>query len=382
MKKFYYLFTSLLIAITCLCCESEIIEPNMLDTTSTIEASKTKKIHKSKLQNREFMSESLMYNLIGNDPIRKMQVYTPPGYHHNRAQGYPVVYLLHSLPFSEKSFIDIHTWDEWINPDGMFKVYPDFPQEGFRNWVDNLIATGKMEPMIIVMPNALTNGYGFSFYSNSVLNGNFEDYITTDLVNFMDKRYNTIASKDGRAVIGFSQGGYAAFKFGLKHSDLFSVVASHAGLLLVDAILSLGEVVVAENPGGFTGPDPAKFLTSAGYAMSAAWSPNLNNPPFMVDLPFEHPSGAVIPGVRDRWYQHDVFTLLDTHVNEFKSLRGIYFDCGIYDELGSAAGYPYLMEKLNYYDINYTYKTFEGGHFNKMFSRLEVSLNFCSEHMN
>ena len=45
-----------------------------------------------------------------------------------------------------------------------------------------------------------------------------------------------------------------------------------------------------ENQGGFTGPDPTKFLTSAMYAMSAAWSPNLNNPPFYVDLPLEFQS--------------------------------------------------------------------------------------------
>ncbi|MDU8886507.1 alpha/beta hydrolase-fold protein [Yeosuana sp. MJ-SS3] len=378
MKKKLILIVLLTTIMSFCGCEHDIIETNTQESEQLIQQ-KSSIIHKSKLQNKEFTSESLMYNVIGNDPIRKMQVYTPPGYDHKRAEGYPVVYLLHGEPFSEKAFIDRRAWDEFAASQNILSPERDDPPEGFRLWADNLIETGKMEPMIIVMPNAISYPYGFSMYSNSILNGNFEDYIVNDLVNFMDKRYNTIASNNGRAVIGYSQGGYAAFKFGLKHPDIFGAVASHSGLLLVDAVLSMGEVIIAENPNGFIGPDPDKFLTSAGYAFSAAWSPNLNNPPFYVDLPFEYPSPIPIPEVSERWYQNDVFTLLDTHFNEFKSLKGIYFDVGIYDELGMNLAYPYLIQKMDAYSIDYTYETFEGGHFNKTFSRLAVSLQFCSD---
>jgi len=377
MKKTIFIIGLIAAILTLWSCEEDFIEPNQLETNQVSQKNELI-IHKSKLQNKSFISESLINNVIGNDSVRKMQVYTPPGYDRKRAEGYPVVYLLHGLPFTEKAFIDIHTWDEWVGPNSMFKTYPDFPEEGFRLWVDNLIETGKMEPMIIVMPNAMTYPYGFSMYSNSILNGNFEDYIVYDLVNFMDKRYNTIASNEGRAVIGYSQGGYAAFKFGLKYPDIFGAVASHSGLLLVDAVLSMGEVIIAENPDGFTGPDPAKFLTSAGYAFSAAWSPNLNNPPFYVDLPFEWPSPFPIPEVSAKWYQNDVFMLLDTHVDNFKSLKGIYFDVGDYDELGMNLAYPFIFQKLDAYEINYTFESFPGGHFDKTFSRLAVSLEFCS----
>lgn len=339
-------------------------------------------IPESKLHNKQFTSSSLLNNVIGNTAMRKVQVYTPPGYHHNRDQGYPVVYLLHGLPFSEKAYTDEQTWDNWIDLDGMFKAYPDFPEEGFRLWVDNLILAGKIEPMIIVMPNAETVPYGFSFYSNSTLNGNFEDYIVQDLVDYIDNRFNTIESSDGRAIIGNSQGGHAAFKFGMKHPDIFGAVASHAGMLVIDIMLSLGEVVVAENPDGFIGPDPTKFLTSAGYAMSAAWSPNVNNPPFFVDLPFEYPSGNVIPAVAELWHENDPFSMLDTHAANFGSLNGIYFDCGNNDELGSCAGNDFMRQKLDAHGIEYTYETYDGGHFDKMFSRLAISLEFCSDNMN
>jgi len=81
------LISGLIAAIMTLwCCENEIIEPDILDNALTIEASKSK-IHKSKLQNKEFISESLMYNVIEDYEVRKMQVYTPPGYDHKRAEG-------------------------------------------------------------------------------------------------------------------------------------------------------------------------------------------------------------------------------------------------------------------------------------------------------
>ena len=337
---------------------------------------------KSKLQNKVMISDALAENVIGNTNVRKMQIYTPPGYEKHGEQRYPVVYLLHGLPFSEKCYTDIKTWDEWIGGTSPFQEYPDFPSEGFREWVDGLIESGTIEPMIIVMPNAANEMYGFSFYTNSILNGNFEDFIVKDLVNYIDDNYRTIASSGGRAVIGNSQGGYAAIKFGLLHPDKFGVVASHSGLLYLDGMLSLGEVVVAENPDGFMGPDPDKFLTSAGYAMSSAWSPNLSNPPFLVDLPFEYPSGDVIEEVRLRWLEHDVFTMLDDYSNNFRSLNGIYMDAGMYDELGINEMMGAFSIKLDAYVIPHKAELFEGSHFNKIFSRLEISLAFCSDHMN
>lgn len=383
MKTFRFLTVLLAVLIASWSCErgeeESLYEANLQVTDLEV------KTHKSKLQNKAFVSESLIDNVLSNHFVRKMQVYTPPGYKKHGPEGYPVVYLLHGLPFSEKTYIDQSLWDPWVRPGEVwpFQEYPDFPQEGFREWVDNLIETGKIEPMIIVMPNADSEeGYGFSFYTNSALNGNFEDFIVEDLVNYMDTHYNTITDPSGRALVGHSQGGYAAFKLGMLHPDIFGTVASHSGLLLLDALIASGPLIIAENPDGFTGPDPAKFLTSAMYAMSACWSPNLNTPPFFVDLPFAYPSGDVIPNVYMRWAAHDVFQMLDTYIDNFKSLEGIYLDIGMYDELGMNEAYPFLIQKLNAYGVNYQYETFEGGHFTNTFERLEVSLGFISDTMN
>ena len=294
---------------------------------------------------------------------------------------------MHGFPFSEKAFIDIEVWDEWITPYLFTQLYPDFPEEGFRLWIDNLIAQGIIEPMIIVMPDAGTDPYGFSFYSNSMLNGDFEDFIVNDLVAYMDNNYNTVANASGRAVIGHSQGGYAAFKFGMLHPDVFKTVASHSGLLFSDALLdpSFISLIEQENQGGFTGPDPTKFLTSAMYAMSAAWSPDLTDPPFFVDLPLEfHADNHLypVPEVIDLWHQNDVFHLLDAYHEAFSSLNGIYLDVGLADELGTHLAHQPVLFKMDNYLIDYTLETYPGGHHTHLFERLAVALEFCSDKMN
>ena len=335
----------------------------------------------SKLELNEFTSEALMNNPIGNSELRKMQVYLPKGYDDSSVKKYPVVYLLHSLPFTEEAFITPETWDPWIGGASPFKVYPDFPENGFKVWIDGLIDSGLIDPMIIVMPNA-ESSYGFSWYSNSELNGGYEDFIVNDLVKYVDSKYKTFANKDGRAVIGVSQGGYGAVKIGLLHADKFGVIASHSGMLYLDGILTWGPLLIAENPDGFVGPHLDKFLTSAMYSMCAAWSPNMTNPPFMVDVPFAFPSGAIIPDVRDRMLKHDVFTMLDTHMDDMKSLNGVFIDCGDQDELGMTGIVDAFCMKMNAMGVEHTYETFNGGHFDNMYSRLERSLTFTSQKMN
>lgn len=391
MKKLRLALLCMLSLVMIAACETESIETDFLDEQSAELSSKlvdkSKKVYQSKLQNRVINSDALKDNFVGNAFTRKLQIYTPPGYKKNGTRQYPVVYLLHGFPFSEKAFIERDVWDEWITPYLFSQEYPDFPEEGFRLWVDNLIAEGFIEPMIIVMPESGTTPYGFSFYTNSMLNGDFEDFIVKDLVNYIDKNYNTVSEASGRAVIGHSQGGYAAFKFGMLYPDVFKTVASHSGLLLADALFdpSFINLLEQENQGGFTGPDPTKFLTSAMYAMSAAWSPNLDKPPFFVDLPLEFGEDNhlyPVPEVVGRWYQNDVFHLLDSYHEAFNSLNGIYLDVGNADELGTHLAHQPVLGKMDYYNINYSFIPYEGGHHTHLFERLAVALEFCSSNMN
>ena len=165
MKNLKFLGLIILAIVTFWSCEKEPIEADLINKKPTELTA-----HKSKLQNRVLQSECLIGNFVGNSCERKLQIYTPPGYKKNGDQQYPVVYLLHGFPFSEKSFIDESVWDEWITtPNFWTQEYPDFPEEGFRLWIDKLIADEVIEPMIIVMPNALA--------LTIVLNSSFEGFL-------------------------------------------------------------------------------------------------------------------------------------------------------------------------------------------------------------
>nr|MBC8235897.1 ester cyclase [bacterium] len=307
-------------------------------------------------------SPSLEGNLMGDPATRNMTIYLPPSY--EEGGNFPVVYLLHGYGGNEGSFATADS--------------PYLPENGFSGMLDDLIAAGELKEVIIVTPNG-SNKYGGSFYTNSELSGNYEDYIVEDIVSFIDTNYHTITSRNSRAIVGISMGGYGSMKLAMKHPDVFGAVASHSGPLYFDATKPLIPAVVAENPDGMMGPHSEKQFTTFAYGFSAAFSPNLENPPFFVDLPFEYPTGAIIDEVWDRWLEHDAFTMLSNYGGNLASLRGVYLDCGDQDELGITPHAIAFHQALADAGIEHEYEIFAGGHGDKFYERLPISLKFLSD---
>src|SRR5205085_3914749 len=77
--------------------------------------------------------------------------------------------------------------------------------------------------MIIVVPNG-TNAYSGSFYTNSAVTGNWEDYLIRDLTSYIDGKYRTLASAESRGIAGHSMGGYGSIILAMKHPDVFGAV--------------------------------------------------------------------------------------------------------------------------------------------------------------
>lgn len=322
----------------------------------------------SKLEEIKFTSPALTGNFFGDPAERKVMIYTPPDYDPMGTKVYPVVYLLHGMPLGDSSYVDPKLWANMHEK-------PDFPKQGFRAWVDSLIAVKAIEPMLIAMPDAKTK-YGFCFYTNSILQGNYEDFIAEDLVAYVDSHYKTIANRNGRSVIGHSQGGYGAVRMGMMRPETFGTVAAHVGALWFDGLKAGHYFLLLENPAGFNGPSPEKFLTTVTYGMAAAWSPNLSNPPWYVDIPVNYPSGTPRQNIFNKWLEHDPYSLLSSHSSHLRSLNGLYIDAALDDpwyELPAK-----YHEGLTSNNIPHVYYEFKGGHFNKMFERLEISLKFCS----
>ena len=275
----------------------------------------------------QITSSALKDNKLGDPNTRNMVIYLPPSYD-SSDKHYPVVYLLHGFGDNERSYVDAVTEQLMV-----------FLLDGF-------IQSKTFKEMILVMPDA-KNKYGGSYYLNSELIGNYEDYIVNEVVNYVDTKYRTIRDRDGCVIIGASMGGYGSIALAMKHPDVFSSVAAMSPPLSFEMMIDfIIPEVLKENPNGMSGPMANKQYSDYIYALSAALSPNLNNPPFFVDLPFEYPTGKMIEPIKQKWMKEDPATMLSINSSSLKAMKGIYIDVGNKDLLGFKAAADEFHNKL------------------------------------
>jgi len=289
-----------------------------------------------------------------------MTIYLPPSYD-SSSKIYPVIYLLHGHGGDEQSFVG------------------DLGEELVVFLIDGMINEGLVKEMILVMPDGKSK-YGGSYYLNSELTGNYEDYIVYEIVDYVDENYRTIHDRNGRAIAGASMGGYGSITLAMKHPDIFSSVVSLSPPLGFDTMAEeLIPEVLRENPDVMADPGPnAKQYTSYIYSLSAALSPNLDNPPFFVDLPLEYPSGQVVEPVKQRWLEGDPFTMLSTYGDSLRKMNGIYIDMGNEDLLGFNAAGDIFHQELIDMGIKHEYNIFQGGHSDNVVDRAVALLEFLS----
>jgi S-formylglutathione hydrolase len=331
----------------------------------------------------QITSTALANNAIGDPEVRSIKVYLPPGYYYEG--NYPVVYFLHGMPLGENSLISEQGWTDienlYVGAGKVFNEGVDFPAEGFLTWMNERMESGIFEKMIIVMADA-TSAYGLSMYSNSELLGDYETFITEDLVSYIDNNYRTIARADARALMGHCQGGYGGLKLGMKHPDVFGVLAVQSPFIFTRQTVEASfPIFLAENPDSLSGPDITKFFTNATYAFSATWSPNLQNPPYFVDLIYNYPAGTINETAWAKWEEHEVFNMLGTYGANLASLEGFYFDCGDQDELQTHLTNQGLHQALTGAGIDHEFVLYEGSHLSDVYARFEEALKFVSETM-
>ncbi len=141
---------------------------------------------------------------VGND--RKALVYTPPDF--SSQEKYPVLYLLHGIGGDEK---------EWLNGG-----HPEVI-------LDNLYADGKLESMIVVMPNGRAmkdDRAGGNIMEPEKVQAfaTFEQDLLNDLIPFIEKEYPALTDREHRAIAGLSMGGGQSLNFGLGNLDRFAWV--------------------------------------------------------------------------------------------------------------------------------------------------------------
>ena len=150
--------------------------------------------------------EMISYESRSVGTTRKMQVYTPPGY--TEKKKYPVLYLLHGIGGDETE------WQRFAKPNVL---------------LDNLLADGKITPMIVVMPNGRAQKNDRpegNIYAAAPAFAAFEQDLLRDVIPTIESRYSVQTDREHRALAGLSMGGGQSLNFGLAHLDTFAWVGA------------------------------------------------------------------------------------------------------------------------------------------------------------
>jgi predicted alpha/beta superfamily hydrolase len=301
-----------------------------------------------------------LQNSGGENPTRRVTIYLPPGYD-GTGQRYPVIYYLHGF-----------TWSDSLQ----------IASSHFDKLLDKAIATGKIRPVIVVMPNQYSL-YRGSFYTNSTLTGNWADFTAQDLVAFIDKNYRTIPEKESRGITGHSMGGYGAIKLGMLFPDVFSsVYALSPGLLglakeygakgkayhRIKNIKTREELVTGKK----------EFESNVVIALGRAFSPNPNNPPFYADLPFSYIGDSLITNykVLALWHKNLPIEMSNSYVKNLKKLKAIKLDWGRNDGLRHIpVTCRIFSQKLENLGVKHYAEEYIGTHGNKIWTDDGRALN-------
>ncbi len=325
----------------------------------------------SEIKIETFHSQALENNPLNDPATRRVPVYLPPGYHEG-SQRYPVVYLLAAFAARGLKLLNDSLWEENI-----------------QERLDRLIASGEIDPMIVVLPDASTR-YGGSQYLNSSATGQYEDHIL-ELVDYIDAHYRTLPQREQRAVMGHSSGGYGALRLAMRCADTFGLAAAHAPDVYFEMVYQKdfphllryfekageeGVQTLLADPGAALAKG-ASFYALATAAMAACYSPN-PEATLGFDLPFDTYTGEHEPEVWAHWQAADPVHMVGEYADALRGLKLLYLDCGLYDEENLLYGCRILSKRLNDLNILHTYEEFEGGHRNTQ-HRYDVSLKAISD---
>lgn len=238
--------------------------------------------------------------------------------------GWPVLYLLHGRDANNRDWSSLAT---------------------IKVTLDRLIKSGRISPMLVVMPSA-----GNSWYVDSADvkgPGNYETAILTDLPTAFEKRFAPHCTRKSRAIAGISMGGFGALRLAFKRPDRFVAVASLSGAIWQNIPLSQGAT--------------AWEGTSGNYFQRIDRATVISGP----DLPPEgaHFGGAFgTPFDARRFNDANVFTLLAHQIEAGNELPAIYLTVGDHDGLNLWRGSMALYETLMADRIKIAFRVTDGDH--------------------
>lgn len=230
----------------------------------------------------------------------KYGIYLPSGYDDaaNKDKQYPLVVWLHGM------------WEDHLR----------FHERGGAPVLDQCVGDGKLPPCIFVT----ANGNRTSMYVNRK-DERWEDLITVDLLQHLEKEYRVSKARDQRAITGVSMGGMAALRIAFNKPELFGAVGAHSS------------AVFEEDPEKL--PERIKSMAERLGLAEVFGNPIQKEP----------------------WQKANPLCLANSvDTKQLSSLR-IYFDAGSNDRYGFAGGNKLLHEALDKRKVQHTFRLIEGG---------------------
>jgi S-formylglutathione hydrolase FrmB len=346
----------------------------------------------------EHDSKVLRGNALGDPHVRKVAVWLPPEYDQGATRGrgkrFPALYDMVGFTGSGLSHI---AWKNF--------------SENVPERVARLTHENRMGPTIMVFPDCFT-ALGGNQYVNSSAIGDYGDYLTKEIVPFVDREFRTLASRDHRGCFGKSSGGYGAIVHGMKYAKTWGAIADHSGdsyfefvyghdwpntlnelakyrpVPLKAGAMDLRKVDRDAAQGlddgrvkGFldTVWKKPKLSQAEGHCimnlcMAATYDPDPKAPNGF-RIPFNLDTGELLPERWKHWRANDPVNLVAKYRKNLASLRGIYIDCGWRDQFHIHYGTRILSKRLHEAGIEHAYEEFDDNHSDVDY-RMDVSLPF------
>ena len=343
----------------------------------------------------EHTSNVLAGNPLGDPHIRQLPVWLPPQYHSARSKHrFPVLFDLVGYTGSGLSHVAWRNFDESV------------PEQAAR-----LIAERRMGPAIIVFPDCFT-ALGGNQYINSSAIGRYADYLTRELIPFVDAEFRTLSSREHRGCFGKSSGGYGAIVHAMKYAEYWGAVADHSGDAYFDFVYrgefpkTLNELAKHRRPPRKPGrylvekataklspgiddgrirrflkhlwnkkkPSNDEVMALMIMGMAASYDP-APSAPNGFKIPFDLETGELIESRWRRWLAHDPIRMVKEHRYNLKTLKGIFIDCGWQDQFHIHYGTRLLSRELTRNKVAHVYQEFDDTH-SGIDYRMDVSLPF------
>lgn len=230
---------------------------------------------------------------LGAGHIARVDVLLPTGYA-SSSRHFPVLYLFHGTSGAP---------DDWVTAGGVE-------------------ATTAGKPLIVVMPDAGFDNDGGGWFTNWVDTttalgpSQWETFHIGELLPWVDHDLRTVATRNGRAIAGLSQGGFGSFTYAARHPDLFVSAAAFSGApdIATDPVVEAGATGVvyatevgldgvepyamfgphATNEINWKGHDPATLVTNLRWTTLALWTADGAPGPYDQPLSEGYPAAAGI----------------------------------------------------------------------------------------